>query len=114
MKQQGVHPEGAAGTPDAAARPDTAGGAQDDGPRALENSADGSARARENSAADGNDDTEGAHVPENTPPGHGPGADDDPHAEAVEGDEPQLPARVHRPSDLMRLLVGVLAIVVLL
>ncbi|MGC0329658.1 uncharacterized membrane protein YbhN (UPF0104 family) [Streptomyces sp. SAI-170] len=36
------------------------------------------------------------------------------HAEEVEGDEPLLPARVHRPSDLMRLLVGVLAIVVLL
>lgn len=35
-------------------------------------------------------------------------------ADEVEGDEPLLPARVHRPSDLMRLLVGVLAIVVLL
>jgi uncharacterized membrane protein YbhN (UPF0104 family)/tRNA A-37 threonylcarbamoyl transferase component Bud32 len=32
----------------------------------------------------------------------------------VEGDEPLLPARVHRPSDLMRLLVGVLGVVVLL
>ncbi|MFI9647268.1 lysylphosphatidylglycerol synthase domain-containing protein [Streptomyces sp. NPDC052040] len=32
----------------------------------------------------------------------------------VEGDEPLLPARVHRPSDLMRLLVGILAIAVLL
>lgn len=32
----------------------------------------------------------------------------------VEGDEPLLPARVHRPSDLMRLLVGVLAVVVLM
>ncbi|WP_039933617.1 lysylphosphatidylglycerol synthase domain-containing protein [Streptomyces viridochromogenes] len=32
----------------------------------------------------------------------------------VEGDEPLLPARVHRPSDLMRLLVGVLAIAVLI
>ncbi|MCM2411880.1 lysylphosphatidylglycerol synthase domain-containing protein [Streptomyces sp. RKAG290] len=31
----------------------------------------------------------------------------------VSGDEPLLPARVHRPSDLLRLLVGVLAIVVL-
>ncbi|QNE75088.1 TIGR00374 family protein [Streptomyces finlayi] len=31
----------------------------------------------------------------------------------VSGDEPLLPARVHRPADLMRLLVGVLAIVVL-
>ncbi|WP_328719541.1 flippase-like domain-containing protein [Streptomyces sp. NBC_00247] len=32
----------------------------------------------------------------------------------VSGDEPLLAARVHRPSDLMRLLVGVLAIAVLL
>nr|BBJ50932.1 membrane protein [Streptomyces avermitilis] len=39
---------------------------------------------------------------------------DDAHNEEVEGDEPLLPARVHRPSDLMRLLVGVLAIAVLL
>ncbi|MEU0210301.1 lysylphosphatidylglycerol synthase transmembrane domain-containing protein [Streptomyces canus] len=36
------------------------------------------------------------------------------HADEVESDEPLLPARVHRPSDLMRLLVGVLAVVVLL
>ncbi|WP_181446879.1 lysylphosphatidylglycerol synthase domain-containing protein [Streptomyces sp. NTH33] len=36
------------------------------------------------------------------------------HVDELEGDEPLLPARVHRPSDLMRLLVGVLAIVVLL
>ncbi|MEU9457991.1 lysylphosphatidylglycerol synthase domain-containing protein [Streptomyces sp. NPDC048312] len=34
-------------------------------------------------------------------------------AERVSGDEPLLAARVHRPSDLMRLLIGVLAIVVL-
>ncbi|GHC47958.1 membrane protein [Streptomyces flavofungini] len=34
--------------------------------------------------------------------------------ERVEGDEPLLPARVHRPSDLMRLLVGILAIAALL
>ncbi|MEV5612048.1 lysylphosphatidylglycerol synthase domain-containing protein [Streptomyces sp. NPDC052225] len=40
--------------------------------------------------------------------------DADAHAERVEGDEPLLPARVHRPSDLMRLLVGLLAIAVLL
>ncbi|MFJ6514890.1 YbhN family protein [Streptomyces sp. NPDC091406] len=31
----------------------------------------------------------------------------------VSGDEPLLPARVHRPSDLMRLLIGVLAVAVL-
>ncbi|QFR98002.1 TIGR00374 family protein [Streptomyces tsukubensis] len=36
------------------------------------------------------------------------------HIDQVEGDEPLLAARVHRPSDLMRLLVGVLAIAVLL
>ncbi|MET7294390.1 lysylphosphatidylglycerol synthase transmembrane domain-containing protein [Streptomyces griseoloalbus] len=36
------------------------------------------------------------------------------HVDEVEGDEPLLPARVHRPSDLMRLLGGVLAVVVLL
>ncbi|MEU8970244.1 lysylphosphatidylglycerol synthase domain-containing protein [Streptomyces monashensis] len=99
MKQQGVHPEGGAGTPDAAARPGAAGAGKGD-----------SAHAR----GDHHHDTEGAHVLENTPPDHGPGADDEPHAGEVEGDEPLLPARVHRPSDLMRLLVGVLAIAVLL
>ncbi|NUO45257.1 MAG: TIGR00374 family protein [Streptomyces sp.] len=40
--------------------------------------------------------------------------DEETHSEEVEGDEPLLPARVHRPSDLMRLLVGVLAVAVLL
>ncbi|MEU6158961.1 lysylphosphatidylglycerol synthase transmembrane domain-containing protein [Streptomyces sp. NPDC047130] len=34
--------------------------------------------------------------------------------EEVAGDEPLLPARVHRPSDLMRLLIGLLAVAVLL
>ncbi|WP_442816509.1 lysylphosphatidylglycerol synthase domain-containing protein [Streptomyces sp. NBC_01304] len=32
----------------------------------------------------------------------------------VEGDEPLLPARVHRPSDLMRMLIGILAIALVL
>ncbi|MCX4829197.1 MULTISPECIES: lysylphosphatidylglycerol synthase domain-containing protein [unclassified Streptomyces] len=41
-------------------------------------------------------------------------AEGDAHAEQVDGDEPLLPARVHRPSDLMRLLVGLLAVVVIL
>ncbi|CAL9431418.1 hypothetical protein SUDANB6_02055 [Streptomyces sp. enrichment culture] len=45
-----------------------------------------------------------------------PGAEhaDTTHIDEVEGDEPLLPARVHRPSDLMRLLIGILAVVVLL
>ncbi|HJX87207.1 MAG TPA: hypothetical protein VJ277_06535, partial [Gemmatimonadales bacterium] len=36
-----------------------------------------------------------------------------PPSDRVPGDEPLLPARVHRPSDLMRVLIGVLAIVLL-
>ncbi|MPY34274.1 TIGR00374 family protein [Streptomyces adustus] len=90
MKQQGVHPEDAEGTSDAASRPDTVD--------AYRKQAD--------------DDVDGAEAA-----GTRPAADrdrDEAHADAVEGDEPLLPARVHRPSDLMRLLVGVLAIVVLL
>ncbi|MFE0449943.1 lysylphosphatidylglycerol synthase domain-containing protein [Streptomyces sp. NPDC058914] len=73
MKQQGVHPEDAEGTSDAASRPDTAGTAEQDAEL-----------------------VDVAYIDE------------------VEGDEPLLPARVHRPSDLMRLLVGVLAVIVLL
>ncbi|WP_416959564.1 lysylphosphatidylglycerol synthase transmembrane domain-containing protein [Streptomyces sp. Agncl-13] len=92
MKQQGVHPEDAEGTSDAASRPDTA---DTTGQESSEGPAEASAPS----------------------PAPGPGLDDcgdDPHVEEVEGDEPLLPARVHRPSDLMRLLVGFLAIVVLL
>ncbi|MDQ0992930.1 lysylphosphatidylglycerol synthase domain-containing protein [Streptomyces sp. V3I7] len=77
MKQQGVPPEGAEGTSDAAARRNPADAGDDD--------ADKKAR-----------------VP------------DDGRTGEVEGDEPLLPARVHRPSDLMRFVVGVLGIVVLL
>ncbi|WP_373316532.1 flippase-like domain-containing protein [Streptomyces xanthophaeus] len=51
---------------------------------------------------DGPDDPEGPH-------GHAPTA-----ADQVEVDEPLLAARVHRPSDLVRLLVGVLGIAVVL
>ncbi|NED82097.1 hypothetical protein G3I76_18610, partial [Streptomyces sp. SID11233] len=36
------------------------------------------------------------------------------HADQVEGDEPLLPARVHRPYDLLRLCVGVLALAIVL
>ncbi|MFF2197843.1 lysylphosphatidylglycerol synthase domain-containing protein [Streptomyces sp. NPDC058157] len=43
------------------------------------------------------------------PPGHTPTA-----ADTVEVDEPLLAARVHRPSDLVRLLVGLLGIAVVL
>jgi uncharacterized membrane protein YbhN (UPF0104 family) len=86
MKQQGVHPDDAEGTSDASSRADT---------------------------ADAGDTNTGAR------PAVGPSAtaadpDDVAHIDEVEGDEPLLPARVHRPSDLVRLLVGVLAVAVLL
>jgi uncharacterized protein (TIRG00374 family) len=40
--------------------------------------------------------------------------EDEAYNDEVEGDEPLLPARVHRPLDLMRVVAGILAIVVLL
>ncbi|MYX93898.1 TIGR00374 family protein [Streptomyces sp. SID486] len=150
MNEQGVHPEGAAGTPDASARPDTAGAGEGD-PGAHREDADArkdagareDADARKDDVAHARGDDAGTEADETAAtrareggadatggtPGTGDeaaaprpgdtdgssaGRDDDPHAERVEGDEPLLPARVHRPSDLMRLLVGVLAIVVLL
>ncbi|MEW2261156.1 lysylphosphatidylglycerol synthase transmembrane domain-containing protein [Streptomyces sp. NPDC047853] len=86
MKQQGVQPEDAEGTSDSSSRPDT-------GDRSGEKSGRRSATGGTATAAD---------------------PDDVAHIDEVEGDEPLLPARVHRPSDLMRLLVGVLAVAVLL
>jgi uncharacterized membrane protein YbhN (UPF0104 family) len=60
------------------------------------------------------EDAEGASAASSRP--DAAEGDDTPvtRADEVEGDEPLLPARVHRPSDLMRLLVGVLAVAVLL
>ncbi|QHC31254.1 lysylphosphatidylglycerol synthase domain-containing protein [Streptomyces sp. HF10] len=138
MKQQGVHPEGGSGTPDAGARPDT-GRTGEGGQDAHRDPHPADTERTTAEHAEG-DRTEGAHIPQNPPtdrsgsPGDagdaGDADDRDPHGdphtephaghpdpdhqEPVEGDEPLLPARVHRPSDLMRLLVGLLAIVVLL
>ncbi|EGX58678.1 integral membrane protein [Streptomyces zinciresistens K42] len=98
MKQQGVHPEGAESTSEGSPRPDASEAATKDtaGERGDTGSADG-AEARRADVGDG------------SPDGSGEG-----NTDAVEGDEPLLPARVHRPSDLMRLLVGLLGIAVLL
>ena len=85
MKQQGVHPEGAESTSDASSRPDT-------GEADTKNTGKKAA---------------GQSEPDAEEP-------DEVRADEVEGDEPLLPARVHRPSDLMRLLIGVLAVVLLL
>ncbi|MFI2412252.1 lysylphosphatidylglycerol synthase domain-containing protein [Streptomyces sp. NPDC018947] len=84
MKQQGVHPEDAEGTSDSSSRPGSGEG--------------------------GKSGPSGADAPGATAADPGDVA----HIDEVEGDEPLLPARVHRPSDLMRLLVGVLAVAVLL
>nr|WP_145487177.1 MULTISPECIES: lysylphosphatidylglycerol synthase domain-containing protein [Streptomyces] len=134
MKQQGVHPEGGSGTPDAGAHPDT-GRTGEGGQDAHRDPHPADTERTTAEPAEG-ERTEGAHIPQNPPtdrsgsPGDagdaGDADDRDPHTEPhagrpdpdhqepVEGDEPLLPARVHRPSDLMRLLVGLLAIVVLL
>ncbi|MFD7433533.1 YbhN family protein [Streptomyces sp. NPDC059861] len=109
MKQQGVHAQDAESTPDAPSRPDTADA--DDAP--VKGADEEPARRDTAEEADGTagrsrHDFAGAA-------GRGTGDDSgDPRTDEVEGDEPLLPARVHRPSDLMRLLVGVLAIGVLL
>ncbi|MCX4905614.1 lysylphosphatidylglycerol synthase transmembrane domain-containing protein [Streptomyces sp. NBC_00878] len=103
MKQQGVHPEDAEGTSGVSSRPDT-------GDDMDEHTPDASEKAGQARKTDAEKEAD-AHRK-----GADEGADltDDAHSEEVEGDEPLLPARVHRPSDLMRLLVGVLAVALLL
>ncbi|MEV5845016.1 lysylphosphatidylglycerol synthase domain-containing protein [Streptomyces sp. NPDC051985] len=103
-EQQGVHPDRAAGTSDAAARPDAArSNAENRDSVGQDDSAHPDTAAEPDVSEDVTEDvSEAEHVP------------DELHTDEVEGDEPLLPARVHRPSDLMRLLVGVLAVAVLL
>ncbi|MEU4171174.1 lysylphosphatidylglycerol synthase transmembrane domain-containing protein [Streptomyces sp. NPDC026665] len=98
MRQQGVHPEDAEGTSAASSRPEADG--------VDEKAADPAPETGAAASRKPGDEKRQAE--------RGTGCVDEVHADEVEGDEPLLPARVHRPSDLMRLLVGVLAIVVLL
>ncbi|MEU6663259.1 lysylphosphatidylglycerol synthase domain-containing protein [Streptomyces sp. NPDC046821] len=109
-EQQGVHPDKAEGTSGASARPDT--GEADHTPSSEHpgHPAVAETGGREAAAKDDKKEAGRTEVPLVDPTS----IDADTHAERVEGDEPLLPARVHRPSDLMRLLVGVLAIVVVL
>ncbi|MFD0307274.1 lysylphosphatidylglycerol synthase domain-containing protein [Streptomyces sp. NPDC127119] len=117
MKQQGVHPEDAEGTSEVSSRPDSGDDSDESLPEKTEapvtpvpDVASGtgvtSGSPDTSQKKDMRKESEAAET-------DGVACDDAP-AEAVEGDEPLLPARVHRPSDLMRLLVGVLAITVLL
>ncbi|MFJ3797185.1 lysylphosphatidylglycerol synthase domain-containing protein [Streptomyces sp. NPDC090088] len=95
-----MHPDRAAGTSDAAARPDAARSNAENRDSVGQDDSTHPGTAAEPDVSE--DVSEAEHVP------------DELHTDEVEGDEPLLPARVHRPSDLMRLLVGVLAVAVLL
>ncbi|MGQ4377955.1 lysylphosphatidylglycerol synthase domain-containing protein [Streptomyces sp. SAS_267] len=126
MRQQGVHPEDAEGTSAASSRPDTEGVDEKDTDDTTNESFSVTGGTDSGDAAESSPEAQENASPEtratSTPtPGDEKRRDergivcaDEVHADEVEGDEPLLPARVHRPSDLMRLLVGVLAIVVLL
>ncbi|MGY0069632.1 lysylphosphatidylglycerol synthase transmembrane domain-containing protein [Streptomyces sp. QTS137] len=114
MTEQGAHP-GEAGTPDASARPDTGRtdrpGSQGTDPRDADPQHAGTEDAGTSTAGTGKQAAPDADGTDGTDGGNGT---DPAHVDEVEGDEPLLPARVHRPSDLVRLLVGVFAIGVLL
>ncbi|MER5395225.1 lysylphosphatidylglycerol synthase domain-containing protein [Streptomyces sp. NPDC002599] len=126
MRQQGVHPEDAEGTSAASSRPDTDGVGEKDSDDRTDESASVTGGTDSGEAAESSPEARETPSPETRAnPSPTPGDEkrqaergalcaDEVHADEVEGDEPLLPARVHRPSDLMRLLVGVLAIVVLL
>ncbi|MFE4636457.1 YbhN family protein [Streptomyces sp. NPDC056773] len=83
------------------ARPEESPARQDEGPARP---AESPARPEESPARPDEDPALG-----HSPHGHSPTA-----ADQVEVDEPLLAARVHRPSDLVRLLVGILGIAVVL
>ncbi|MFC9248437.1 lysylphosphatidylglycerol synthase domain-containing protein [Streptomyces sp. NPDC057136] len=99
-----MQPPKAAGASDAESRPDAS-------------DTQGNASATPGHASDPSD----SPGPASDAPEHEPGelagstlsTASDELTDRVSGDEPLLPARVHRPADLMRLLIGVLAIVVL-
>jgi uncharacterized protein (TIRG00374 family) len=126
MRQQGVHPEDAEGTSAASSRPDTDGVDEKDSDDKTNESASVTGGTDSGEAAESSPEARETPSPETRAnPSLAPGDEkrqaergtlcaDEVHADEVEGDEPLLPARVHRPSDLMRLVVGVLAIVVLL
>lgn len=121
-----MHPEDAEGTSAASSRPDTDGVDEKDSDDKTNESASVTGGTDSGEAAESSPETRETPSPEiRANPSPTPGDEkqqaergtlcaDEVHADEVEGDEPLLPARVHRPSDLMRLLVGVLAIVVLL
>ncbi|MEV8424348.1 lysylphosphatidylglycerol synthase domain-containing protein [Streptomyces niveus] len=120
-----MQPPTVAGTPDAESRPDSAPGAgteghsdggSDSGTEAGTGKDTGAETGSESGTGTGKDtgtkkstetDADADEtVRRDTPPGS--------HADPLSGDEPLLAARVHRPSDLLRLLIGILAIAVVI
>ncbi|MEV8361031.1 lysylphosphatidylglycerol synthase domain-containing protein [Streptomyces niveus] len=110
-----MQPPTVAGTPDAESRPDSAPGAGAEGH--SDGGSDGGTEAgagKDTGAETGSESGTGKDsnadadetVRRDTPPGS--------HADPLSGDEPLLAARVHRPSDLLRLLIGILAIAVVI
>ncbi|MEU0304089.1 lysylphosphatidylglycerol synthase domain-containing protein [Streptomyces sp. NPDC006175] len=91
-------------------QPPKAAGASDAEPRPDAPGAPGAGNTPKSSEATPKTPQEapGEHLAGSTLASAGTGLTD-----RVSGDEPLLPARVHRPSDLLRLLVGVLAIALL-
>lgn len=116
-EERAARPPAAAPTSGAESRPD----ADDTTPRPYAPSGTEPARERDTDPASEQDTPPGS---EDTPPGSerdaGRSPDSEPcdtgatRADRVSGDEPLLSARVHRPSDLLRLLIGVLAIALVL
>ncbi|MGW7271359.1 lysylphosphatidylglycerol synthase domain-containing protein [Streptomyces sp. NPDC054864] len=117
-----MHPDETAGTPAAEAHPDTGGhsltkhekhekheksGRDEDARPAAEQGAHAAFVPEDAEGSDGPDGPDGSEDRVDD-------CDGGAHPDRVAGDEPLLAARVHRPSDLMRLLVGVLGIVVVL
>ncbi|MFF5564556.1 lysylphosphatidylglycerol synthase domain-containing protein [Streptomyces sp. NPDC012623] len=117
-----MQPSEADGTSGAPSRPDT-------GPKAGRDASDPAGEAPPDpprpapraAADDAPRETFGAAPPKDGDKDGDRAGDKDGHddgsatrADRVSGDEPLLAARVHRPSDLLRLLVGVLAIALLL
>ncbi|MFG2591414.1 lysylphosphatidylglycerol synthase domain-containing protein [Streptomyces sp. NPDC048438] len=110
-----MQPPKAAGASDAEPRPDApdAPGAGDPGAPDAEKTprASGKTPGTSEETPGTSEETPGAsgkHLAGSTLASAGTGLTD-----RVSGDEPLLPARVHRPSDLLRLLVGVVAIALL-
>lgn len=122
-----MQPPTVAGTPDAESRPESApdagaetgtDGVTDGGTEADTGKESRAETGRESGTGKGtakgagkgagkNKETDADEVVRRDAP---PGS----HADPLSGDEPLLAARVHRPSDLLRLLIGILAIAVVI